>query len=65
LYPLYVGGAVLGGFTGLLTYGVLSIAWRWSVGLRWRRRHEEIRKVNPEARVNSGFAHLHRKAKMG
>ena len=66
LYPLYVGGIVLGGFTALFAYAGISLMWRWSVGLRWRRRHEEIRKANPHARVNSGFAHLHRrKPKVG
>ena len=39
LYPMYVGGVVLGLFFGTMTYLVVSVLWRWHVGRRWRKRH--------------------------
>ena len=57
LYPMYVGGVVLGGITGAASYLAVSYFWRWHVARRWRRRHAA--RGLPE-RFTTGFAHLAR-----
>ena len=57
LYPMYVGGALLGAVTGAVTYLSVSLLWKWHVARRWRRRHDQRRTTTP---LNGGFAHLAR-----
>ncbi|MEM1013848.1 MAG: DUF2062 domain-containing protein [Planctomycetota bacterium] len=41
LYPIYVGGVILGIISASATYVAVNTMWRWHVGRRWRRRHAE------------------------
>ncbi len=45
LYPMYVGGVLLGLISGGGAYAAIWFGWRWSVARRWLRRHEG-RQVN-------------------
>ena len=63
LYPMYIGGVLLGLVTGGLTYGIVSVLWRWHVGRRWRHRHEERRKLNPLAKLSGGIGALAKRRK--
>ena len=60
LYPMYVGGIILGGIVAVITYFAIILMWRWTVTRRWYKRHAERLKLNPQARLNSGLAHLYR-----
>lgn len=62
LYPMYIGGVVLGVVTGGIGYAAVHLGWRWHVARRWQHRHEQRRKLNPAHRLTSGFAHLARLA---
>lgn len=36
--PLLVGLSVMAVVTGLLTYAVINLIWRWQISRKWRRR---------------------------
>lgn len=63
LYPMYVGGVVIGAMTGGLSYAAVHFGWKWHVARRWKHRHEQRRKLNPAHKLTSGFAHLARLAR--
>ncbi len=58
LYPMYIGGLILGFITSGLTYAFVSLIWKWHVGRRWQRRHA-ARGSEPRP-LSRGFAALHR-----
>lgn len=62
LYPLYVGGIVVGTVSALAGYAAVKLTWRWNIARRWKHRHDTRRGFNPALRISSGFAHLHRLA---
>ncbi len=59
LYPMYIGGTILGLMTGGLTYAVVSLMWRWHVGRRWRKRHSLFVSDKPRP-LSRGIAALSR-----
>jgi uncharacterized protein (DUF2062 family) len=59
LYPMYVGGLIIGAFSGSLTYLGVSVLWRWHVGRRWRARHHQRWPRHPKP-VSRGFGALSR-----
>ncbi len=61
LYPMYVGGVLLGIVTGLLAYLLVSVTWRWHVGRRWRKRHAVRQRTNPKLKIGGGLASLARR----
>ena len=63
LYPVYIGGVVVGAVTALISYVVVKVIWRWSLIRRWNRRHDERRRINPALKITSCLAHLYRKAR--
>ena len=63
LYPMYVGGVVLGIVTGGLSYLGVIVGWRWHVARRWWRRHEQRLALNPKRKLSGGFGHLARLAR--
>ena len=56
LYPMYVGGAVVGLVTGGAGFGAVKLAWRWNVVRRWHRRHRQRRRFDPAAGLTGGLA---------
>jgi uncharacterized protein (DUF2062 family) len=61
LYPMYIGGVILGFATGGSAYVFVNLLWRIRIVRRWHRRHHERRKLNPKQMLTSGFAHLARR----
>lgn len=63
IYPLLVGGVVIGAFSALIGYSTVKLTWRWNIVRRWHHRHDTRRKLNPAQRLTSGFAHIYRMAR--
>ena len=65
LYPMYVGGALIGLLSGAGAYLAVVIGWRWNVARRWHRRHLERKRNNPTLRFTTGLCHLARLRRAG
>ncbi len=60
LYPMYVGGVIVGLVTGGVSYAVVVLAWRWNVARRWQARHKARRPSDAIAKISRGIAHIAR-----
>ncbi len=60
LYPMFIGGFVIGAVTGMIGFATVKLTWRWNIVRRWHNRHQTRRRFNPALRLTSGFAHLAR-----
>lgn len=62
IWPMFLGGALLGLVSAAIGYVTVKFAWRWNIVRRWQHRHQTRTRMNPAHRITSGFAHLARKA---